>query len=399
MSEKIVVTGAARTPIGKFMGSFKGTNAADLGAAAIKEAVKRSGIELDQIGEVCMGNVIQAGQGENPARQASIYGGIPQGVPAWTLNTVCGSGMKAISTGAQSIMTGETGVYLAGGMENMSRGPYIAHNMREGARLGDVKMVDEVTSQLTDVFNQYHMGITAENLVEKYGITRQEQDEFALMSQTRTREAVESGRFDDEIVPVEVKQRRKTILVERDEHYTPDCNMEILGKLRPAFKPDGGTVTAANASGINDGASATVLMSESKAGHLGAQPIAELVSWAYTGCAPEIMGIGPVYAIQKVLQKTGMSLKDIGLIELNEAFAAQSIAVVRGLEEEGVGKLDLDITNVNGGAIGLGHPVGCSGNRIVVTLLHEMKKRNVELGMASLCMGGGMGMATVWRML
>lgn len=399
MSEKIVVTGAARTPIGKFMGSFSGTKAADLGAAAIKAAVKRSGIELDQIDEVCMGNVIQAGQGENPARQASIFGGVPQGVPAWTLNTVCGSGMKAISTGAQSLMTGETGVYLAGGMENMSRGPYISHSMRGGARLGDVQMVDEVTSQLTDVFNQYHMGITAENLVDKYGITRQEQDEFALMSQLRTREAVESGRFDDEIVPVEVKQRRKTILVERDEHYTPDCNMEVLGKLRPAFKPDGGTVTAANASGINDGASATVMMSESKAGQLGAKPIAELVSWAYTGCAPEIMGIGPVYAIQKVLQKTGMSLKDIGLIELNEAFAAQSIAVVRGLEEEGVGKIDLDITNVNGGAIGLGHPVGCSGNRIVVTLLHEMQKRNVELGMASLCMGGGMGMATVWRML
>lgn len=399
MSEKIVVTGAARTPIGKFMGSYKGTHVADLGAVTIQEAIERSGIALDQVDEVCMGNVIQAGLGENPARQASIYAGVPQAVPAWTLNTVCGSGMKAITTGAQSILSGETDVYVAGGMENMSRGPYVAHNMREGARLGDVKMVDEVTSQLTDVFNQYHMGITAENLAEKYGISREQQDEFAVMSQARTRQAVESGRFDDEIVPVEVKERRKTRLVERDEHYTPDCNMEVLAKLRPAFKPDGGTVTAANASGINDGAAATVLMSESKAKDLGSKPIAELVAWAYTGCAPEIMGIGPVYAIQKVLGKTGMSLADMDLIELNEAFAAQSLSVARGLEEEGIGKLNLDITNVNGGAIGLGHPVGCSGTRIVVTLLHEMQKRNLELGLASLCIGGGMGIATIWRML
>lgn len=395
---KVVITAAVRTAIGGFGGSIKDVASADLGATVIKEALKRSKIEGKQVDEVLFGCVLQAGLGQNVARQCTLKAGIPVEVPAITINKVCGSGLRTVSLAAQVIKAGDADIMIAGGTENMSSAPYVSKGTRWGARMGDTSMVDEmVFGGLTDIFNGYHMGITAENLAEKFNISRAEQDEFALMSQQRAKAAIESGRFKDEIVPVEVKKRKETVIFDTDEHYNPNANLEKMGKLRTAFKKDG-TVTAANASGINDGAAAFVVMSEEKAKELGAPIIAEIVDYGSGGVDPSIMGYGPVPAIKKSLDKAGMKLSDIELFELNEAFAAQAIAVAKGLEQEGIGKIDMEKVNVNGGAIALGHPIGASGGRILVTLLHEMKKRGNKTGLASLCIGGGMGTTVIVKM-
>ncbi len=388
---KVVITAATRTAIGAYGKSLSTVPARELGATAIREALKRSKISGEQVDEVVYGCVLQAGLGQNIARQCSIDAGIPVQVPSMTINKVCGSGLRTVSLAAQLIRTGDVDVVIAGGTENMSQTPYILKNQRWGARMGNVTATDElVEGGLTDVFNGYHMGITAENLVEKFNITREEQDSFSLDSQRKAQAAIESGRFDDEIVPVEVKMRKETVTFARDEHYTKDAQIEKIAKLRPAFKKDG-SVTAANASGINDGAAALVIMSEEKAKELGAPILAEIVDYGNGGVDPSIMGYGPVPAIKNALKRADLKLEDIDLFELNEAFAAQSIAVVKGLKEEGVGEVPADKLNVNGGAIALGHPVGCSGARILVTLLHEMEKRDSKTGLASLCIGGGMG--------
>jgi acetyl-CoA C-acetyltransferase len=395
---KVVITSAVRTAIGKFGGSLKDVPAAQLGATVIKEAVKQSKIEGKDVNEVYFGCVLQAGQGQNVARQSMIHAGLPEEIPAVTVNMVCGSGLRTISLAAQIIKAGDADVIVAGGTENMSRAPYIMPDMRWGARMGDSKVIDEmVFGGLTDIFNGYHMGITAENLVEKFDISRKEQDEFALNSQEKAKKAIEADRFQDEIVPVEIKTRKETIVFDKDEHYNPKASMEGLEKLRPAFKKDG-SVTAGNASGINDGAAALVIMSEEKAKELGAPILAEIVDYGSAGVDPSIMGYGPVPSIKKALKRAGMSLDEIDLYELNEAFAAQSISVVKGLEKEGVGKVDMSKVNVNGGAIALGHPIGASGARIAVTLLHEMKKRGSKNGLASLCIGGGMGTTLIVKM-
>ncbi|EGA89592.1 acetyl-CoA acetyltransferase [Planococcus donghaensis MPA1U2] len=390
MSQEIVIVSAVRTAVGSFQGSLKDVPATKLGEIVIKEALKRASIQPDQVSEVIMGNVLQAGLGQNPARQASINAGLPETVPAMTINKVCGSGLKSIQLAYQAIYAGDAEIVVAGGMENMSRAPYLMENARSGFRMGDQKVVDSMlVDGLTCAFNDYHMGVTAENLCSRYDITREEQDKFAARSQARAAAAIESGRFNDEIVPVEIPQRKgDPIVFKTDEYVKSSSNEEKLGKLRPAFKKDG-SVTAGNSSGINDGAAAVVVMSKAKAEELGLTPLATVVSSGTAGVDPAVMGIGPVQAVKNALTKANMSLGDIELIEANEAFAAQSISVDRELE------FNHDILNVNGGAIAIGHPIGASGTRIFVTLLHEMIKRDAKTGLATLCIGGGQGIATV----
>jgi len=388
--KQVVIASAVRTPIGTFGGSFKNVSAVDLGVVTAKEAMKRANIKPEMVEEVIFGNVLQAGLGQNVARQVSIHSGIPIEVPSYTVNKVCGSGLKTVALAVQAIKAGDADIVLAGGTENMSMAPYLLKEARWGQRMGD-KMVEDymVKDGLWDIFNDYHMGITAENIAEQYNITREEQDEFALNSQLRTEEAIKSGRFKDEIVPVEVPQRKKDpIIVDTDEHPRFGSTMEAMTKLRPAFKKDG-TVTAGNASGINDGAAALIIMSKEKADELGIKPLANIIAYASAGVDPSIMGTGPIPATRKVLEKANMTVEDLDLIEANEAFASQSLSVVRELG------LDTEKTNVNGGAIALGHPIGASGARILVTLLYEMDKRDAKNGLATLCIGGGQGISMI----
>lgn len=391
MREAVIVS-AVRTPIGSFGGCFKDVSAVRLGAIAAKEAIARAKIKPEMIDEVIFGNVLQAGLGQNVARQVSVEVGIPVEVPSMTINKVCGSGLRTVSLAAQSILLGEADVILAGGTENMSMAPYTIQKARWGLRMGDGAVVDYMVHDgLTDIFNNYHMGITAENIAEQWNITREAQDEFALESQLRAEKAIKDGRFKDEIVPVEIPQKKgDPIVVDTDEYPRFGCTIEALAKLKPAFKKDG-TVTAGNASGINDGAAAVVLMAKEKAEELGLTPLASIVSYASAGVDPKLMGYGPVPATRKALSKASLTIKDIDLAEANEAFAAQSLAVVKDLE------LDPGKTNVNGGAIALGHPIGCSGTRILVTLLHEMIKRGLKTGLATLCIGGGQGTSIIVR--
>ncbi|MDD5407993.1 MAG: acetyl-CoA C-acetyltransferase [Candidatus Cloacimonas acidaminovorans] len=396
---QVVVVCAKRSPIGNFGGVFKDISAIHLGVSVLQSMLKETSLKPELIDEVIIGNVCGAGLGQNVARQIAIHSGIPETVPAYTVNKVCGSGMKAVSLATLMIGSGEADIIVAGGTENMSQIPYALTDARWGARMGNKEMVDlMIRDGLSDIFNNYHMGITAENLAEKYHISREEQDAFAAQSQNRTEEAQKAGRFKDEIVPFSIPQRKgEPIIVDKDEMPRAGVTVESIAKLRPAFKNDG-TVTAANASGINDSSAFLLLMSAEKAKELGLKPMATFVNSASAGVDPSIMGYGPVPAIKKVLQKAGWTLQDIELAELNEAFAAQSLAVLKGLELEGIGKLNPEIVNVNGGAIALGHPIGASGTRIIVTLLHEMKRRQVRKGLAALCIGGGMGIATLWEM-
>jgi len=388
MAKKIVLAGACRTAIGVMGGTLSTTPATDLGAIVIKEALNRAGVPADQVDQVYMGCVIQAGQGQNVARQASIKAGLPIETPAVTINVVCGSGLNCVNMAAEMIAAGDADIVVAGGMENMSMAPYAVMQGRYGYRMNDGKLVDTmVHDALWDAFNDYHMGITAENICEKWGLTREELDKFAATSQQKAVAAQESGAFDKEIVPVEVKKKKETIVFAKDEGPRPGTTAESIAKLRPAFKKDG-IVTAANSSGINDGAAAIVVMSEEKAKELGVKPMATWVAGALAGVAPEIMGIGPVAATKKVMARTGMKIEDFDVIEANEAFAAQSVAVQKEL-----GFTDEQL-NPNGGAIALGHPVGASGCRILVTLLHEMEAKDAKKGLATLCIGGGMGCAT-----
>lgn len=389
MAKKIVLAGACRTAIGSMGGALSGVGAADLGATVIKEALNRAGVAADQVDHVLMGCVIQAGLGQNVARQASLKAGLPIETPAVTINVVCGSGLNAVNMAANMIQAGEADIVVAGGTENMSAAPYLLRKGRYGYRLGNAELVDSmVNDALWDAFNNYHMGITAENICDQWGLTREQLDEFAAASQQKAVKAQEEGKFDDEIVPVVIKGKKGDIVVSKDEGPRAGTTAEGIAKLRPAFKKDG-MVTAANASSINDGAAAIVVMSEEKAKELGVTPMATWVAGALGGVDPSIMGIGPVASTRKVLAKTGMEIKDFDLIEANEAFAAQSLAVGRDLG------FDTSKLNVNGGAIALGHPVGASGCRILVTLLHEMAKRDAKTGLATLCIGGGMGCSTV----
>ena len=389
MSKKIVLAGACRTAIGTMGGALSTTPAPVLGSIVIKEALKRAGVAPEQVDHVYMGCVIQAGLGQNVARQAALKAGLPIETPAVTVNVVCGSGLNCVNMAAQMIKAGDVDIVVAGGMENMSMAPYAAMQGRYGYRMNNATLVDTmVNDALWDAFNNYHMGITAENVAEKYGLTREQLDEFAAWSQQKCEKAMAEGKFKDEIVPVEVKKKKETIIVDTDEGPRPGTTKEGIAKLRPAFKPDG-IVTAANSSGINDGAAAIVVMSEEKAKELGVKPMATWVAGALGGVDPSIMGVGPVASTKKVLAKTGMDINDFDLIEANEAFAAQSLAVQADL------KFSNDVLNVNGGAIALGHPVGASGCRILVTLLHEMQKRDAKKGLATLCIGGGMGCSTI----
>ena len=389
MSKKIVLAGACRTAIGTMGGTLGTTSAVDLGTIVIKEALNRAGVPAEEVDHVYMGCVIQAGLGQNVARQAAIKAGLPIESTAVTINVVCGSGLNCVNLAAQMIEVGDADIVVAGGMENMSMAPYAIKQGRYGYRMGNAPMIDTmVNDALWEAFNDYHMGVTAENVCEKYGITREELDAFSANSQQKAEKAIAEGKFKDEIVPVEVKQKKKTIIFDTDEGPRPGTTAESLARLRPAFKKDG-IVTAGNSSGINDGAAAIVVMSEEKAKELGVTPMATWVSGALAGVDPKIMGIGPVAATKKVFAKTGLTIDDIDLVEANEAFAAQSIAVARDLN------FDADKLNVNGGAIALGHPVGASGCRILVTLLHEMQKRDAKTGLATLCIGGGMGCATI----
>jgi len=396
---QVIVISAKRSPIGNFGGVFKDISAVQLGVNTLQALLKETGLKPELIDEVIIGNVCGAGLGQNVARQIAIHSGIPDTVPAYTVNKVCGSGMKAVSLAALMIGSGEADIIVAGGTENMSQIPYALKDARWGARMGDKEMVDlMIRDGLSDIFNDYHMGITAENLAEKYNISREEQDAFAAQSQNRTEEAQIAGKFKDEIVPFSIPQRKgEPIIVDKDEMPRAGVTVASIAKLRPAFKNDG-TVTAANSSGINDSAAFLILMSAEKAKELGLKPMATFVNSASAGVNPSLMGYGPVPAIKKVLLKAGWNLQDIELAELNEAFAAQSLAVLKGLELEGMGKLNPEIVNVNGGAIALGHPIGASGTRIIVTLLHEMKRREAKKGLAALCIGGGMGIATLWEM-
>ena len=389
MAKKVVLAGACRTAIGTMGGGLSTVPAADLGSIVIKEALKRTNVPADQVDEVLMGCVIQAGLGQNVARQASINAGLPIEVPAVTINVVCGSGLNCVNLAATKILAGEADIVIAGGMENMSLAPFCLDKARFGYRMNNGVLKDcMVNDALTDAFNQYHMGITAENVAEQWHLTREELDEFSANSQQKATAAIEAGKFKDEIVPVEVKKKKETIVVDTDEGPRPGTTAEGIARLRPAFKKDG-IVTAANASSINDGAAAIVVMSEEKAKELGVTPMATWVAGALGGVDPSIMGVGPVAATNKVMAKTGLSVDDMDLIEANEAFAAQSLAVAHDL------KFDMDKVNVNGGAIALGHPVGASGCRILVTLLHEMQKRDAKKGLATLCIGGGMGCTTI----
>ena len=390
---EIVIVNGVRTAVGTFGGSLKDVPAVKLGAKVIEEVVKRTGLKADQIDEVIMGNVLQTGLGQNPARQASIGAGIPQEVPSYTVNKVCASGLKPVMLASQAIMVGDAEIIIAGGMENMSMTPYAINKARWGIRMNDDKLVDlMIHDGLWDIFNGYHMGITAENVAESFGITREEQDDFALRSQMKAARAIEEGRFKDEIVPIEIPLRKgEGKAFDTDEYPRPDTTKEALAKLRPAFKKDG-TVTAGNASGINDGAAALIIMSKEKADELGLKPMATIRSYATAGVDPAIMGTAPVPASKKALAKAKLTVPDLDLIEANEAFASQAIFVNREM------RWDLDKVNVNGGAIALGHPIGASGARILITLLHEMKKRGSNLGLATLCIGGGQGAAIIVEM-
>jgi acetyl-CoA C-acetyltransferase len=389
MMKEIVLAGAVRTPIGKMGGALAGVHVAELGAIVIKEALTRSGIAADQVDEVLMGCVLQAAQGQNVARQAAISAGLPNEVPALTLNNVCGSGLKCVNLAAAMIQAGQAEVVVVGGMENMSRAVYALQDARYGYRMSDGKLVDTmIRDSLWDAFHDYHMGITAENLAQQYAISRQMQDAFSAGSQQKCERARKENRFVDEIVPVPVKMKKETVLFERDEYPRDGVTEESLSGLKPAFLKDG-TVTAGNASGINDGAAAMVVMSAEAAKRLGVTPMAKWVTGASAGVDPAIMGIGPVYASRKALSQAGLGIQDMDLIEANEAFASQSIAVGMDLG------WDAEKVNVNGGAIALGHPVGASGARILVTLLHELKRRQARYGLATLCVGGGMGVAAI----
>ena len=389
MARKVVIASACRTPIGKFGGTLKDVPATELGTIVIKEAMKRAGVKPEQIDEVYMGNVIQAGNGQNPARQSAVNAGIPVEVPATTINVLCGSGLHCINLAAKLIGMGDADIMVAGGMENMDKAPYLLYNARFGYRMNAAQMDDSmIRDALSDAFGGYHMGITAENIAEEWHLTREELDEFSAWSQDKAEKAITSGRFKDEIVPVTIHGRKGDTIFDTDESNRPGTTKESLAKLKPAFKKDG-VVTAGNSSGINDAAAAVVVMSEEKAKELGITPMATWIGGELAGVEPRIMGIGPVAATRKVMKKTGWSVDDLDLIEANEAFAAQSVAVAHDL---GFNK---EILNVNGGAIALGHPVGCSGTRILVTLLYEMQKRDAKKGLATLCVGGGMGCAAL----
>ncbi|RKI40178.1 acetyl-CoA C-acetyltransferase [bacterium D16-51] len=390
MAKKVVLAGACRTAIGKMGGGLSTTPAPVLGSIVIKEALKRAGVAADQVDHVYMGCVIQAGLGQNVARQASIKAGLPNETPAVTVNVVCGSGLNCVNMAAQMIQTGDADIVVAGGMENMSMAPYAMMQGRFGYRMNNGKLIDTmVNDALWDAFNQYHMMITAENVADQWKLTREELDEFAANSQQKCEAAINAGKFDDEIVPVEIKTRKGVTVFDKDEGPRAGTTKESLAGLKCCSGKEGGVVTAGNASGINDGAAAIVVMSEEKAKELGVEPMATFVAGALGGVDPSIMGVGPVAATKKVLAKTGLSIDDMDLIEANEAFAAQSVAVGRDLG------FDLSKLNVNGGAIALGHPVGASGCRILVTLLHEMVKRDAKKGLATLCIGGGMGCSTI----
>ena len=390
MTKKVVLAGACRTAIGKMGGALSNTPAAELGSIVIKEALNRTGVKPEQVDEVLMGCVIQAAQGQNVARQASIKAGLPIEVPAVTLNVVCGSGLNCVNQAAAMIMAGQADIVVAGGMENMSMAPYAMTKARFGYRMNNATIVDTmVNDALTDAFNHYHMMITAENICDRWNLTREELDEFSANSQQKAEKAMAEHKFDDEIVPVPVKVKKQIVEFKVDEGPRPGTTVETLAKLRCCSGKEGGMVTAGNASGINDGAAAIVVMSEEKAKELGVTPMATWVQGALAGVEPEIMGIGPVAATRKVMEKTGLTVDDMDLIEANEAFAAQSVAVARELG------FDMSKVNVNGGAVALGHPVGASGCRILVTLLHEMQKRDAKKGLATLCIGGGMGCATI----
>ena len=387
---EVVIASAARTALGSFGGLLKDVPAAELGAIVIKEAVKRAGINPEQVEEVVMGNVIQAGLGQNVARQATLKAGLPNEVPAMTINKVCGSGLRTVALAAQMIKAGDADIVVAGGMENMSAAPYVLDKARWGQRMGDGKLVDTmIKDALWDAFNNYHMGVTAENIAEQWGLTREMQDEFAASSQAKAEAAIKAGKFKDEIVPVVIPQRKgDPIVFDTDEFPRFGTTAEKLAKLKPAFVKDG-TVTAGNASGINDGAAAFVVMSAEKAAELGVKPLAKIVSYGSKGLDPAIMGYGPFHATKKALEAANLTVEDMDLIEANEAFAAQSLAVAKDLN------FDMSKVNVNGGAIALGHPVGASGARILTTLLYEMEKRDAKRGLATLCIGGGMGTALI----
>ncbi len=390
--EDAVIVSAVRTPVGTMGGQFKDVPATELGSNAIRAALERAELRGEEVNEVLMGCVLAAGLGQNPARQASIGAGIPKEVPATTINMVCGSGLKSVAIASQMIRAGDVDVVVAGGMENMSRAPYLFPSARFGARMGDAELIDSMIHDgLWDAFNDIHMGITAENLAEQYAIPREEQDEFAAASQQKAGQAVDAGTFKDEIVPIEVPAKGGTKTVDTDEHPRADTTAEGLAKLRAAFKRNGGTVTAGNASGVNDGAAALVVMSASTAAERGLEPFGTVESYASVGVEPKIMGIGPVPAVKQALGKAGLELKDIDLFELNEAFAAQSLAVLRELD------IESERINPHGGAIAIGHPIGASGGRILVTLLHEMRRRDARRGLATLCVGGGQGQAAIIR--
>ena len=388
---EIVIASACRTAIGTFGGTLKDVPAAELGAIVVKEAVKRAGIKPEMVDEVIFGNVLQAGLGQNIARQVTLKAGLPIETTAMTINIVCGSGLKSVALAANQILAGESEIVVCGGTENMSAAPYAVPSARWGARMNNSKMIDVMVNDgLWDAFNQYHMGITAENVAEKYGITREMQDEFAVASQSKAEAAIKAGKFKDEIVPVVIHGKKGDTVFDTDEHPKFGTTIEKVAKLKPAFKRDGGTVTAANASGINDSAAALVVMSKEKADELGIKPLATIVSYATGGVDPSIMGVGPVPAVTKAMARANMTIDDIDLVEANEAFAAQSLAVAQDL------KFDMSKVNVNGGAIALGHPIGASGARILVTLLYEMQKREeAKKGLATLCIGGGQGQALI----
>ncbi|MCR5343032.1 MAG: acetyl-CoA C-acetyltransferase [Butyrivibrio sp.] len=389
MARKVVLAGACRTPIGVMGGALKDITAPELGTIVIKEALKRSGVKPEQVDEVYMGCVIQAGTGQNVARQAAVNAGIPVEVPATTINVLCGSGLHCVNLAAKLISMGDADIIVAGGTESMSRAPYALQNARFGYRMNNGELIDTmIKDALTDAFGGFHMGITAENICEQWGLTREELDEFAANSQQKCEKAQADGKFDEEIVPVPVKVKKETVMFAKDEGPRAGVTKENISKLRPAFKPDG-MVTAANSSGINDGAAAIVVMSEEKAKELGIKPMATWIAGELAGVEPRIMGIGPVAATKKTMAKAGYQISDFDLIEANEAFAAQSVAVGKDLG------FDLSKLNVNGGAIALGHPVGCSGCRILVTLLYEMQRRDAKKGLATLCVGGGMGAAAI----
>jgi acetyl-CoA C-acetyltransferase len=390
-TKEVVIVSALRSAIGSFGGAFKNYSAVQLGTDVVKESLNRLNLDPSLVDEIILGNVLSAGLGQNVARQVSMNAGIPKEVPSFSVNQVCGSGVKTVMLGAQSIMVGDNDIVVVGGTENMSQSPYVLNDYRWGGRMGDGRAVDTMLKDgLTDAFEGYHMGITAENVAEKYDLSREEQDEFAAKSQQKAEAAIKSGRFEDEIVPISVPQRKgDPIVVIQDEGVRFGSTAEGLAKLRPAFKKDGGTVTAGNSSTINDAAAILVLMSKEKAEELGYEPLATIVSSASCGVDPSIMGTGPISATKKALSKAGLTVEDLDLIESNEAFAAQALSVNKSLG------FDPEITNVNGGAISLGHPIGASGARIIVTLIHEMIKRDAKTGLATLCIGGGQGNALI----